>query len=86
MSTEEVVQMSAEQLWGLSNNDDIEQYRGEDVELTEYDHKRARDMVDFAKMEIHPSFDNEVRIYDGSTRNDDSDDEDFFDHVEITRV
>ncbi|KAH0789985.1 hypothetical protein GPJ56_006112 [Histomonas meleagridis] len=88
MSSEEVVQMSAEQLWGLSNNEDIEQYRGEDVEITEHDHKIARDFAEFAKMEIHPSRENEVRIYDGTSAKDDDDDEDeeFFDHVTITRI
>ena len=83
MSNEEPIQMTAEQLWGLSNDEEIEKYRGEDVEITPYDHKLARDFKEFSKMELQT--DNEIRIYDGKSRHDDDDDDDeFFDHVTIT--
>lgn len=74
--------MTPEQLWGLAADEEIEKYRGEDVERTPYDFKLARDFKEFSQMDLKS--DNEVRVYDGNTKYDD-DNDDFFDEVRITR-
>ncbi|OHT01823.1 hypothetical protein TRFO_07387 [Tritrichomonas foetus] len=87
---EEPIVMSAEQLWGAAD-EEIEKYRGEDHEITDFDHKVAKDMRDFANsLNKNPrKFDNIVHIYGNGRREGDSDeyDEDnFFDNVPVTYI
>ena len=81
---EEPVVLSPEQLWALNDEEAIEQYRGPDVEITDFEHKIANDMKSFAREVSIQRDDNEVRYYaanqPGQLQNEDMD----FDHVEVT--
>lgn len=82
MSGEEPIVMSPEQLWA-PYDEEIEKFRGEPVEITDFDHKIARDMRDFAKQVDGMKIDNEVRVYT-SAHEQYNDDDDFYDHVRVT--
>ena len=78
--------MSPEQLWALAGDEEIEQYRGETVELTPFDHKLAKDFEIFSKViGKDRDIDNHVVVHDGTHTEEDDDDAEFFDIVQITR-
>lgn len=81
---EEAVVLSPEQLWALNDEEAIEQYRGPDVEITDFEHKIANDMKSFAREVNIQRDDNEVRYYatnqPGQLQNEDME----FDHVKVT--
>lgn len=80
MAASEAEVMSPEQIWALVGDEDVEQYRGEPVEITAFDHKRARDFAIFASaVGKDREIDNVVVVHDGTT--EDHDDEEFFDIV-----
>ena len=87
---EEPIVMSPEQLWAV-NDEEIEQFRGEDHEITEFDHKISRDMREFANYvkKNNVEFDNVVRIHGRGEAEDDEEEEEnerFYDYVPITRI
>ncbi|KAK8889005.1 hypothetical protein M9Y10_033747 [Tritrichomonas musculus] len=83
MSGEQPIVMTAEQLWALNNEEEIEKFRGEPTEITEFDHKIARDMRDFAKNFNTTRADNEVRVHSNANEQYD-DEENFFDYVSVS--
>lgn len=84
--SEEPVVLSAEQLWAVSN-EEYEQFRGEPVEVTDFEHKIAKDLKEFSKNIDEDKIDNVTFIRDGTSKDEYSDDEnDFFDRVEVTPI
>jgi hypothetical protein len=75
--------ISPEQLWALVGDEDVAEFRGPDHEITDFDHKQARDMAEFAAALDGHHFDNVVVCHSGDTSAD-LDDDDFFDRVAIT--
>lgn len=82
MSGEEPIVMSPEQLWAPYDEEN-EKYRGEPVEITDFEHKMAKDMRDLAKNFNNIKNDNEVRVYSNKNEQYDNEDE-FFDYVRVT--
>lgn len=82
MSGEEPIVMSPEQLWA-PYDEEIEKYRGDPVEITDFDHKIAKDMRDFAKNFDSLKVDNEVRVYTSAHEHYDEEEE-FYDKIRIT--
>ena len=80
MAASEAEVMSPEQIWALVGDEDVEKYRGDPVEITAFDHKRARDFAIFAKtVGSEREIDNVVVVHDGTA--EDQEDEEFFDIV-----
>jgi hypothetical protein len=80
----EATYMSAEELWALVGDDDFEEFRGPDVEITGFEHKQARDFAKFAEfVEQEGNPNNTVRVHSGESSDDDDDFE--FDVVQTLR-
>jgi hypothetical protein len=77
--------LSPEQLWAIVGDEDVAKFRGPDREITDFDHKQARDMADFAAALGGHHFDNVVVCHSGDAgATPDDDDHDFFDKIAVT--
>jgi hypothetical protein len=77
--------MSAEELWALVGDDDVEQFRGPDVEITGFEHKQARDFAQFAQLvQQTGNPNNTVRVHSSEVPDED-DDEFQFDVVQSVK-